>query len=44
MLLCPNHHRAVHACDAVLDYGDLSMDFGVRREPVRLFDHLVPDS
>lgn len=40
MLVCPNHHRAIHAGEAQLDYGCLEMDFGSHREPVRLNDHL----
>lgn len=42
VLLCPNHHRAVHGCDAYLDYVDLGMVFGVgQRELVRLDRHLL---
>ena len=40
VLLCPNHHRAVHACDAHLDYADLAFDFGGHREHLRLDSHL----
>jgi len=40
LLLCPNHHRAVHACDAHLDFGDLSLRFGGHREPLVLDSHL----
>ncbi len=40
LLLCPNHHRAVHACDAHLDYADLSLDFGPHRERLMLDSHL----
>lgn len=36
ILLCPNHHRAVHACDAQLDHGRRAMDFGRRVEAVVL--------
>ena len=42
VLLCPNHHRAVHGCDAVLDFeGDRPVfDFGGgNREVVRLDRH-----
>lgn len=39
-LLCPNHHRAVHRCDAPLDFGDMSFDFGGHRERVVLNRHL----
>ena len=42
ILLCPNHHRAVHGCDAPLDWADLSFDFGNgRRERVRNPGHLA---
>ena len=41
MLLCPNHHRLVHSCQAQLDFGDLHLDFGGgRREPLRTPGHL----
>lgn len=42
VLLCPNHHRAVHAADAVLDFADLAFVFEEgRREPLREPGHLV---
>lgn len=43
VLLCPNHHRAVHGCDAVLDFAGPApvFDFGDgRRERVQLDYHL----
>lgn len=40
MLVCPNHHRAIHRCDAPLDWGDLAYDFGGHRETVALDHHL----
>jgi hypothetical protein len=43
VLLCPNHHRAVHGCDALLDFdgGTPVFDFGEgRRERLRLNEHL----
>ena len=39
-LLCPNHHRAVHRCDAPFDFADMSFDFGGHREKLALNDHL----
>lgn len=39
-LLCPNHHRAVHRCDAPFDFADMSFDFGGHRERVVLNQHL----
>lgn len=41
MLVCPNHHAAIHGCDAPLDYADLAFVFGENREPVRLDRHLM---
>jgi hypothetical protein len=32
LLVCPNHHAAIHACDAQLDYLGFSLDFGGRVE------------
>jgi 5-methylcytosine-specific restriction protein A len=40
VLLCPNHHRAAHACDAVFDYESCSFDFGERSEELSLNEHL----
>ena len=41
MLVCPNHHRAIHRCDAPLDWGDLAYDFGDHREAVAVDRHLT---
>jgi hypothetical protein len=40
MLVCPNHHAAIHKLDAPLDYKDFSFDFRTHREPVQLDYHL----
>lgn len=40
VLLCPNHHRATHACDAVFDYAGCSFNFGDRSEDLSLNKHL----
>lgn len=40
ILLCPNHHRAVHSLDATLDFADLTWRFGERREVIQLNEHL----
>jgi hypothetical protein len=40
-LLCPNHHAAVHRCDAPLDFGDGSFVFSSHREMLRLERHLL---
>lgn len=39
-LICPNHHAAIHRCDAPLDFKDLAFDFQSFREAVRLNLHL----
>jgi len=43
MLVCPNHHRAVHRCDAPIDWADLTLDFGAHREAVKLDRHLATE-
>jgi 5-methylcytosine-specific restriction protein A len=40
VLLCPNHHSAIHKIDAPLDFRDMAFDFGIRREPLQLNLHL----
>ena len=32
VLLCPNHHSAIHKMDAPLDFHDMAFDFGIRQE------------
>lgn len=39
-LVCPNHHAAIHGCDAPFDFGDQTFDFGGRREPLKINLHL----
>ncbi|HEX6270558.1 MAG TPA: HNH endonuclease [Anaerolineales bacterium] len=39
VLVCPNHHAAIHKLDAPLDYDDLSFDFGTHRESLSLRNH-----
>jgi len=41
MLVCPNHHRAIHRCDAPIDWGDMAYDFGGHRERVAMDRHLA---
>lgn len=41
VLICPNHHSAIHGCDAPLDYRDLSFDFGNHREKIQLDSHMI---
>jgi 5-methylcytosine-specific restriction protein A len=40
VVICPNHHAAIHRCDAPFDFGDYSFVFAERREPLRLDLHL----
>lgn len=40
MLVCPNHHRAIHATEAQLDFNGMEMVFQLHREPLRLNEHL----
>jgi hypothetical protein len=40
VLVCPNHHAAIHKLDAPLDYVDFSFDFGTHRESLTLKSHL----
>lgn len=41
VLVCPNHHEAIHATSAVFDFADLRYVFpGGRREPLVLNEHL----
>ena len=44
MLLCPNHHAAVHRCDAQLDYLDMAFDFGKFRDKLQLDQHISVSS
>jgi predicted HNH restriction endonuclease len=39
VLVCPNHHAAIHKLDAPLDYVDFSFDFGTHRENLNLTTH-----
>lgn len=41
VLVCPNHHAAIHRVDAPLDYLDLAFDFYTHREQVMLNSHLA---
>lgn len=40
VLVCPNHHAAIHRCDAPFDYEDLVFGFSSHREELRLNLHL----
>jgi hypothetical protein len=41
VLICPNHHTAVHRCDAQFDYESMAFDFGRHKEPLRLASHTL---
>lgn len=40
MLVCPNHHEAIHKCDAQFDFRSGKYDFGVHVERLALNEHL----
>ncbi len=40
ILVCPNHHQAIHKLDAVLDYQKLTFHFRSQTEEVKLDRHL----
>ena len=41
VLICPNHHRAVHRTDAPFDWADASFVFPRNREPVQISRHAL---
>ena len=41
VLLCPNHHAAVHAVDAEFDWNRLAFKLGTALLPLRMNEHLV---
>ncbi|MYD94912.1 MAG: HNH endonuclease [Chloroflexi bacterium] len=41
VLICPNHHRAIHRTDAPFDWADMSFVFPKKREPVQTFRHAL---
>jgi 5-methylcytosine-specific restriction enzyme A len=41
VLICPNHHAAIHHCDAPFDFQDYSFDFADHRESLALNIHLT---
>jgi hypothetical protein len=43
VLLCPNHHAAMHACDPKFDRGKLEFTFAAKVLPIRLDLHLAAD-
>ena len=41
VLICPNHHRAIHRTDAPFDWADSSFVFPKTREPVQISRHAL---
>ena len=41
VLICPNHHRAIHRIDAPFDWADESFVFPGKREPVQISRHAI---
>jgi 5-methylcytosine-specific restriction enzyme A len=41
VLVCPNHHSAIHKIDAPLDYLDFSFDFGKHKEKLYVNIHIT---
>ena len=41
LLVCPNHHRAIHRTDAPFDWADASFVFPRNREPVQISRHAL---
>jgi hypothetical protein len=41
LLICPNHHRAIHRCDAPFDFEDNAFVFGSKREPLARLHHAL---
>ena len=39
VLICPNHHRAIHRCDAPFDFSSGAFVFGVREEAITKLLH-----
>ena len=39
VLICPNHHRAIHRTDAPYDWNDQTFVFPECREPIQVFRH-----
>jgi hypothetical protein len=41
VLICPNHHVAIHHCDSPFDFADYSFDFRTHRERLTINRHLA---
>lgn len=42
VLVCPNHHAAIHRCDASFDFEDMAFVFPSYRGTLRINSHLRP--
>ncbi len=43
-LLCPNHHRAIHRCDAPFDFASMAFLFGCHAEPLASLRHELSEA
>jgi 5-methylcytosine-specific restriction protein A len=41
VLVCPNHHRAIHRCDAPFDFGSNAFSFSAITEPLTRLRHVL---
>jgi hypothetical protein len=41
VLICPNHHRAIHRCDAPFDFEQNSFVFGSLNETLKQLQHAL---
>jgi hypothetical protein len=41
VLVCPNHHRAIHRCDAPFDFGCNAFAFAAKKEPLTRLHHIL---
>jgi 5-methylcytosine-specific restriction enzyme A len=41
VLVCPNHHRAIHRCDAPFDFGHNAFVFATTTEPLTRLQHIL---
>jgi hypothetical protein len=44
VLICPNHHRAIHRCDAPFDWEQYAFVFASHLEPLTIRDHALMPS
>jgi 5-methylcytosine-specific restriction enzyme A len=41
VLICPNHHRAIHRCDAPFDFDRNAFVFGAMSEAIQKLEHAL---